>query len=368
MTEVKRRTGSAINDFISYVRVELRETGRSPEEYGLDLLVLGLALGRYLGAAEATPSWVVGLAHELYRLRRDTPWAKRWADFGRAAVNRYFLGPKVGRKADPGSYSHARISLLIEWLQATGEFEQEIKRLNNWRSFLDTLSADEASRWMEISVELIDWFEQESAEALGAYTSGVVQFLAGQYHRRGIREDQIFCGRGRVEYHLAMVATEIMNRGLEEQFQSKRKRVVLVPVCMRGKCAAACRAHVFGADITCVGCDPSCAINRITKRMRSLGADVYLVPHATGFSRWLKRWEGVPDTGVVAAACLLNILSGGYEMRARGIPSQCVPLDFPGCQKHWRRERIPTGLNEERLVRIVVAPAAVSGARPSIGP
>jgi hypothetical protein len=87
--------------------------------------------------------------------------------------------------------------------------------------------------------------------------------------------------------------------------------------------------------------------------MRGLGAKVYLVPHSTGFSRWLERWQRQPDTGVAAVACLLNILPGGYEMRARGIASQCVPLDYPGCAKHWRRKAIATGLNEDRLVQIV---------------
>ncbi len=87
--------------------------------------------------------------------------------------------------------------------------------------------------------------------------------------------------------------------------------------------------------------------------MREVGATVYLIPHSTGFSRWLERWQREPDTGVVAIACLMNILPGGYEMRARRIASQCVPLEFPGCRQHWRQERLPTKLNEERLVRIV---------------
>ena len=50
---------------------------------------------------------------------------------------------------------------------------------------------------------------------------------------------------------------------------------------------------------------------------------------------------------------MLNILPGGYEMRARRIASQCVPLDFPGCQKHWMAEDFATSVNEERLVQIV---------------
>jgi hypothetical protein len=87
--------------------------------------------------------------------------------------------------------------------------------------------------------------------------------------------------------------------------------------------------------------------------MRSVGVQVYMVPHSTGFSRWLERWQNDPRVGVAAVACMLNILPGGYEMRARGIASQCVPLDYPGCEKHWTRTDVPTSANEERLVQIV---------------
>ena len=351
----ERCAGFVLEDYASYVRAVLREAPRSRGEYCLDLLLLGMALERYMGAAESTPGWVVGLARELYWLRTQAAWCKPLVDLGRGALIRFFLAPRIGCKAGALPYSHARMSHLIDWLQATGEFEQEIRRLNNWRRFLDTLSKDEANRWAEVAIALFGWFVVESAGALGAFTQGVPAFLASEFARRGIREDQIFCGRPQVEYHLAMVSAEIMNRGLLQEFQGKRKKVVLLPACMRGQRAADCRAHVSGVDITCAGCDPACAINRITKRMRSLGVKVYLVPHSTGFSRWLERWQHEPDTGVVAAACLLNILPGGYEMRARRISSQCIPLDYPGCQKHWRPQRLSTKLNEDRLAQIVTA-------------
>lgn len=353
LVAIQRRTGSSINEFISYVRGELREAERSRGEYELDLLILGLLLGRYLGAAETTPGWVMALARELYWHRRESPWSKPVVDLGRAILNRFFLAPKIGRKVEARPYSIDRLTRLIDWLQATGEFEQEVRRLNNWRSYLRTLPVEDGRRWMTDAVELFGWFEREAAEALGAYTSGVAVFLATEHAHRGIREDQIFCGRQPVEYHLAMVATEIMNRGLRERFEQMPRKAVLVPECMRVKSAASCRARVAGVDIVCAGCDLACPINRITQEMRKVGATVYLIPHATGFSRWLERWQREPNTGVVAVACLMNILPGGYEMRARRIASQCVPLEFPGCSQHWRRERQPTRLNETRLVQIV---------------
>jgi hypothetical protein len=86
--------------------------------------------------------------------------------------------------------------------------------------------------------------------------------------------------------------------------------------------------------------------------MHAKGVAVYMVAHASGFSRVLKRWEKT-GTGVVASACILNILPGGYEMRGRQIASQCVPLDFPGCGRHWDEKGFPTAVNEERLVQIL---------------
>jgi len=156
---------------------------------------------------------------------------------------------------------------------------------------------------------------------------------------------------------LSMVASEIMNRGLRADFDRTATKVVLVPGCMRGACANHCQAKMFGVDIECSFCTPGCPVNHLTSRMRDLGVKVYIVPHSTGFSRWLMRWQREPDTGVVAAACLMNILPGGYEMRWRGIPSQCVPLNFPGCKKHWSREGCSTTLNEEKLVQLI-RPAA----------
>ena len=60
---------------------------------------------------------------------------------------------------------------------------------------------------------------------------------------------------------------------------------------------------------------------------------LYAVRQSTSFSRLL-QWE-------------FGSSPGGFDMRARGIASQCVLLDYPGCKKHWDREGIPTGVNED---------------------
>ena len=402
MAEIDFRAGAAIAGYGRYVQAILREHPRSPGEHSIEFLTLGLLLSRYSVAAETTPGAVVALARELFWLRQRSPALKPLADRMRARLTRAFLVPRISREplrcsdstscrraapcghlrrnervcpryefryesnraqsiaatpsrpqAGKGQQALDGLPNLIEWLQATGEFEQEAMRLNNWRSFFCALPPAEAAHSIEIAAQSFRWFKREANAALGAYTAGVSKFLAGECAQRPCREDQIFCGKEPVEYHLCMVAAEIMNRGLRAEFERTTRKVVLVPACMRGPYATFCRASVRDAVIQCAACSRDCAVNRLTRRMNSMGIKVYIVPHSAGFSRCLMRWQREPDTGVTAAACLLNILPGGYEMRARGIASQCVPLDYPGCQKHWRREEIATSFNHDQLAQLV---------------
>jgi hypothetical protein len=55
---------------------------------------------------------------------------------------------------------------------------------------------------------------------------------------------------------------------------------------------------------------------------------------------------------LVAVACLLNLVPGGYEMRELGLNAQCVLLDYCGCIKHWHPEGFPTDLNIDRLLNL----------------
>ena len=362
VAEIERRASAALDGYSRYARSVLSEAPRSRGEHALELLTVGMTLRLYGDAATNTPEWVINAGRELFALRRRSRGMKPLADFLRAGIFQLFLrrtskersatGAPLDRN---GANEYLRLARLIEWLQSTGEFEQEWKRIDNWRCYWRGLAAEDAKSQVARCVDLFDWFTREAAEVLSKYTAGVIPFLEKSYAKRFWREDQLFCGRLPVEYHLGMVAAEVMNEGLRDGFDSRTRKVVLVPACMRGARAGTCKAVTRGLDITCAGCDPDCAVNRITRRMRREGITVYMVPHSSGFSRWLERWEKDPTVGVAAVACMMNILAGGYEMRARGIASQCVPLDFPGCEKHWQNQPVATSINEDRLVQIVTS-------------
>jgi uncharacterized protein len=364
VAEIERRASPALDGYSRYVAESLLETPRTRGEYGLELLTVGMALRLYGLLATKSPGWVVAGCRELFGLRRRSTRMKPVIDWIRAGIFQLFLRRQLrsSNRGGPGVFEHFHggnaasldaFPRVLKWMHAAGEFEQESRRLDNWMSYLHELPRIEAEAWIGIALSLFDWFTREADAALGMYTQGVISFLQKTHPTRFWREDQIFCGREPVEYHLGMVAAEVMNDGLREDFLGKPRKVLLVPTCMRGVHRDNCKAVVRGLDIRCAACDPDCAINRITRRMRSEGVRVYMVPHSTGFSRWLERWQDDPIVGVAAVACMLNILPGGYEMRARGIASQCVPLDYPGCEKHWTSGGVPTKANVERLVQIV---------------
>jgi hypothetical protein len=356
LVEAEFRAGPILDEFSDYLLTSTGQQLRSRGEYALELLTLGMAVKLYASAAAHTPNSVVAVARQLLRLRHRSRAVKPVADFLRACLFSFGFANPTDRWLE--TLTRDRLPRLLRWMEATGELAQETARLQNWRRHLLAISPQASSVCLRTAVYLFDWFAVEAANALGTYTKGVRRFLGTEFVRRGIREDRFFCSRIPAEYHLGMVAAEIMNRVLRAGFDAAPRKVVLLPTCMRGNRAATCKARTVGDDITCSGCDPNCAVGRVTRQMRTRGIPVYLVPHASSFSRSLERWQRETDTGVVAVACALNILPGGYEMRARAIPSQCVLLDYPGCERHWCRDRLPTSVNEERLVRIAASAAS----------
>jgi hypothetical protein len=68
----------------------------------------------------------------------------------------------------------------------------------------------------------------------------------------------------------------------------------------------------------------------------------------------LAHWANQKDTALVGVACVLNLLTGGYEMKRLNIQSQCVFLDYCSCKNHWDKKGVPTSMNINRLKQILV--------------
>lgn len=339
-----------VNDLCSYITENEIETPRLNEEYIFEILALGVLWEIYTQNAKCFPEPLFEVFNWLYRIRSNNTTLKPFIDWLRGMLMPLLKLQDISRS---DSYSLQNFSKLIQWLTATGEFNEEVKRLHNIYTFFSIKEHETVRLYLIKILEFAHWFKEESKTTLGMYTKNVGGFLTGDYQRYRFREDAIFCGRQEVEYHLNMICANIMNRAFRHNFGATKRKVVLLPLCMSKNANRGCQANRCGWDITCTGCSEDCNINEIRKMGLSAGFDVRIVPHSSNFTKWLEQWKNQNHTGVVGVACVLNLLTGGYEMRGLDIPGQCVLLDYCGCKKHWRRENFATRLEIAQLMSIL---------------
>lgn len=351
--KIANHLGDVIDELICFLIKNQLEKPRSEAEYAVEILTLGMCWDRYLGASQRNSKITVALLSYLYKIRSSNQKLKPYADSLRGLLNSLLIVPQIKKQPKNKVFSYANFKGLINWLHATGEFKDETKRLEIWFRFFQSTNEKSFASNMEILLEIFSWFKAQAKEELGKYTCEIEKFLNNEHPKYKFREDVIFCGKEEVEYHLNMVGSEIINWGFQPRYEKTDSKVLLVPACMQGSNANECKAVQDGLDITCTHCHKDCRINKLTQLGKKNNFKVFIVPHSSSFTKWLKKWENSEKTGLVAVACLLNLVPGGYQMRELNIPAQCVLLDFCGCKKHWDKTGIATEINEERLLELI---------------
>lgn len=66
---------------------------------------------------------------------------------------------------------------LMKWLEATGEFNPELKQFNIWKEFFTTQEPHEFSDYLRNILIFADWFKKSSKLVIKNYTSSVEKFL-----------------------------------------------------------------------------------------------------------------------------------------------------------------------------------------------
>jgi hypothetical protein len=242
---------------------------------------------------------------------------------------------------------------LLIWLDATGEYSEEVKRLKNWLLFAESMKNSDFVNFIDKTYSFSTFFEERCAQQLSDYTANVQRFVSKAKTVYRGREDYALAVRKEVEYHLNMVGAEILNRELRDRFVKVKQKVVLLPTCMRFDADRTCVALDNGYERKCVGCKSTCNVGKVFRSLFPYKVDIYLIPHSSDFSKFLQRWRGNDDVALVGVACVLNLLMGGYEMIDLDIASQCIYLDHCGCKKHWDDNGIATSINIEQLHNIL---------------
>jgi hypothetical protein len=335
-----------------YLLSEHRRKGRSREEYLFELLMLGIFWINYRDTVVATGTFKLHLLKGLHAIRRNCRVLKTPVDRVRGLLMSA-LQPSTGIMSDIllNRSTHSR---LILFLQASGDYREEASRLREWRSLLNESERggiDEV--WRDVEHFAI-WFSEQAARTLGQYTSNVPEFIAGNGHFYRKREDKLLCLRNENEYHLNMVGAQIMNKILRPDFRVTKRKVVLLPTCMREVGDSECNAIYHDLVRECIACRPECHIGKVKLSLKDPRHSVFLIPHSSDFSRFLRKWKGDYDTALIGVACVPNLIMGGYEMQSLGLRSQCVFLDYCGCKKHWSPAKpVTTDLDHHQLHEIL---------------
>jgi len=353
LNTLKPSCNPLLPEYFSYIKDSGIEPLRSEDEYFIEIVIAGVFFARYLDFALGTSTINLFILDTLTKARRFRPLKKIIDSLRGILITRKFM-PRVSHLSAQ-TLTLRVFRKLIHYLESTGDFTQESARLENWYRFLKSTRTP-VEDYYAVCIRVAAQFSKKASSIFETYTSSVDNFIDQQGPYYHDREDILFCTRPRAEYHLNIVCAEILNRAFRHEFNNAPKKIVLLPTCMR-KSDAKCMATP-GREKICAKCDPDCTICRITKECEKHGVDTRLIPHSSDFSDTLRLWQNDKSFGLVGIACILNLLRGGYEMRALGIPSQCVFLDWGGCAGHWSESGIPTDINMSRLLHILAVESA----------
>jgi hypothetical protein len=351
--EQSKRIFELIDEYQDYVVIHEVEELRSKHEYYIEILILGVLWNVYSGYAIPQNMWPARFLVFLYKNRNTIFGLKNSIDNVRGKlISQLRKSSDSGNTANFNSISFKRFLL---WLDATGDFPEEVKRLKNWESYINAIPDKYANLLGVQAQNLSRLFEMKAKVRLHKYTKGVNMYITKNSDSYRDKENQVFCNRMEVEYHLNMVAAEILNREYKKKFDATKNKIVLLPTCMRSQDELQCKAKQMNNYFVCSKCNSECSIKTTSEEITDSKAQTVLIPHSSGFSKILANWANQENTGLIGVACVLNLLRGGYEMRNLNIPSQCVFLNYSGCAKHWKPIQRSTNIDVNQLSAVLAS-------------
>ncbi|BBL61195.1 DUF116 domain-containing protein [Methanobrevibacter arboriphilus] len=270
-----------------------------------------------------------------------------------------------------------KIDLLLKYLEATGDYKESLKHLNIWKEFFLNKDENTLKSYFKSIMSFVSFFEDYAKKELHIYTSNVETFKESylEYHLNN--EDIIFCGRSELEYHINLFGAEVMNKIFQKSFKARKKRVLLLPTCMRIPKTHKCNAVKDKLGLRCTSCNNNCNIGEITKNLNGNynykdnnhednnyedynhedndcndEIPVYIVSHSSSILSNLTN-DDKTNVSIIGVACINNLIEGGWKISSHGIPPQCVILDYVGCKKHWTPKNIQTTINFNKLQNTV---------------
>lgn len=301
------------------------------DEETLEALCIGVYWYLYGSTAQDLNSNIHQALANLSEYRRAFPEDKTFIDELRGKLlTKYLFKPY---KKNSEKLNKKNLNLLINFLEATGDYVDQIPHFKNWNHNL------------EDSLELTKWFCKNSDKYLGEYTSNLNKYLESNGTSHLMEEDVIFYHGHELEYHLNMLGAEILNRVFKEEYDKRKRKAILLPSCMTIN-NKKCKSKEKRLGRQCMLCNPECNVYKITKTYSD--CEVYMISHESTAFKNAKK-EDKDELAIVGITCVLNLISGGWKSSRLSIPPQCVLLEHVACKNHWLEENIPSEINCNEL-------------------
>jgi len=342
-----RDTLDIIEEFMCFIEKNKIENIRSKEEYFIELVLIGLVIKEYTSNARAFRVITRGAFSCLNKLRiKSKGKNKTKIDNIRGKLMSKIL---IKKKYVNKDASLDDIKLIIKWLHATGDFNEEVIRLNNWAYFMENKSNEYISKVIVKCKELICHLNELGKKELHIYTKNVESYLKTYSIEHESKEDYIYCGKSERQYYFNMISAEIMNYVYKEKFLKCTEKLVFLPACMR-QSSTSCKGIVENKGYKCISCSNACNVSKLTNLEKDYKFKVYTIPHESLLFNIYNEKNN--QAGVIGIACVLNLMSGGWKALRLGFNPQCIVLDYCGCSNHWMKKPIMTNINYNRLKQL----------------
>ena len=169
-----------VEAFMEFIKANKIESLRTFEEYGLELLMIGVLFNEYIDNARAFTSLKKMPFNYLNKQRVKKIKANK--NYRKIDVYRGMLSNKILLKKVEGR-NHPNIEGLIklkDWLEATNEFEEEVIRINNWINFLQSVRSNLAQNILFMALQISDKLYQIGEKYLWKYTKYLYSFLEAE--------------------------------------------------------------------------------------------------------------------------------------------------------------------------------------------
>ncbi|MBK7029287.1 MAG: DUF116 domain-containing protein [Bacteroidales bacterium] len=238
----------------------------SRHEYLLELLMIGIFWTNYSTKAIKTNRFSTIILTELYKLRKRYPSQKSRIDKIRGILAYQLLEQR--NQALEIEYTDKNFYRLLNWLHSTDEFNEEVKKMKSWLEFFKTKNNSYIWQILNSSCYFAERFSSDGKNALGKYTTNIECFQAINKINYQNKEDYFLVNRKENEYHLNMFGAELLNRELKSGFLQTKKKVLLLPTCMRKEPASGCKVKDDGIEKKCTYCNSNCNIGKIAAQMK----------------------------------------------------------------------------------------------------